>query len=136
MTSQLPRCFFSTASSKKNHRKWGSCDVIKVLLISWWLYLLFTFLTYEGRTPAVSSWGWKQVFIDYNQSWLFIMYLTAIKETCHDQRFFLIELTTWIHEITKSKISNFLESPFLFEFCRKHRKHNYKCASKNCFTFV
>ena len=41
MTSQLPRfhcLFLSRQQQKKTHWKQGSCDVIKVLLISWRLY--------------------------------------------------------------------------------------------------
>ena len=49
MTSQLPSLqgFFCCWQLRKRHRKPGSCDVIKVLLISWRLYLLQSSLLYQ-----------------------------------------------------------------------------------------
>ena len=43
MTSQLP-CFlwgFCYWQLKKRNQKWGSCDVVKILLSSWWVRWLY-----------------------------------------------------------------------------------------------
>ena len=56
MASQLPRFWwvFCSWQLRKRHRKGGSCDVIKVFLISWQLYV---FLCQSKRCESFIGWG-------------------------------------------------------------------------------
>ena len=48
MMTQLPCfwCLFLSCQQQNKHRKGGNCDVIKVLLILWWLYLFICMSLY------------------------------------------------------------------------------------------